>query len=664
MQEGEIIQLLNREVDQAQGYDSDVLAAQRTKALNYYNGKMAAAAKGRSQLVSHDVADVVNALMAQASEIYRSSVVEFDATSEEDEPQAQLESDLIRYMIETNDEWRTFDNASFDAFLQANGWIRVELATDENVERDKWEGQPLEAVMNITTPQAENEVIELEDMTENEDGTFDFTTVKTTTKQRLDITCVSPDVMLFSPASDQYDLQQLRFVGERKLYTVAELEEMGVSKDDAEAMTTITDNYWPAILAREGEFSETTNDEEGGKQPATVLKETFICYILIDQEGNGKVERRRIHYGGSKIISDDPYNYVPYVTGSPLPMPHRIQGYGMYDQQRCVQDAKTGILRQYMDNLDVMNKSRVGYIRGEVNVNELQEGRINGAVGMESRDSLWSLESNNIGMEAIQGLNYLDQVRTSRGGAALDMNNGDFQIAQSSAAAAVGELNAKEQMAGYYCKNLAHSLVKGTFLLAHKCMRENWSGPIGAKLRGKWTRTSPSDWQERDHARITVGMTTQERASRVQGLSALMAWQTEMIDKGYEGIITDRNKVYNAGADWIRAANLGPNPEEYLVDPASEEAKQAQQAKDQQQQQMQQQQEAMQQQQNQMAQMALQLQRQIEVMKDATDRWQTQMQTQYDYYKTNVDAEIQEAEMTSKGVLELNRQDQSSAAGE
>jgi hypothetical protein len=217
MTDGEIVQLLNREIDQAQGYDSDVLASKRAKALDYYNGEMPAAAKGRSQVVSYDVADVVNALMAQASEIYRSSDVQFDAVSEEDEPQAQLESDLIRYMIETNDEWQTFDAASFDAFLQANGWIRVEIDEKQEVERDNWKNQTIEAVSQITTPQSDNEVVELVELEEDDDRLYSFTTIKTTTTRKLNIECVSPDVMLFTPASDQYDLQDLRFVGERKL---------------------------------------------------------------------------------------------------------------------------------------------------------------------------------------------------------------------------------------------------------------------------------------------------------------------------------------------------------------------------------------------------------------------------------------------------------------
>ena len=46
--------------------------------------------------------------------------------------------------------------------------------------------------------------------------------------------------------------------------------------------------------------------------------------------------------------------------------------------------------------------------------------------------------------------------------------------------------------------------------------------------------------------------------------------------EGADGVIVDKSKVYNTAADWIRAMKLG-QPDEYLVDPTSEESQKAQQ---------------------------------------------------------------------------------------
>ena len=123
--------------------------------------------------------------------------------------------------------------------------------------------------------------------------------------------------------------------------------------------------------------------------------------------------------------------------------------------------------------------------------------------------------------------------------------------------------------------------------------------------------------------------------------------QQQWIAQGLEGIITDRGKVYNTAADWIRASEIGSAPEEYITDPNSPEAQQVAQ---QMQQQTEQQAAAQAQQAEQMQQMMMA----IEQMKDATDRYQTDVETKFKYYDANLKAEVKEAELTTdftKGLL-------------
>jgi Tfp pilus assembly protein PilV len=638
----DIIALLDLEIYEAMGYDSDVLSSNRKHALDYYHGRMQATPNGRSEIVSHDVADTVHALMCQSADLFKSSLIEFEPDNEDDEIQAQMESDVIRSIVNKNDAYATYNKCSFNAYLQGNGWIKIWLEEDETTEREEYKNPDAPEVIKILTPKNNNETIEVIEGDTDED----FIVLRTTTIKTLRQEAVSTDVMLYSTAQNQYELQELRFVAERKLMTTADLMEAGLTKQQAMEVPDISDDYWEAIQAREGEYSETTDDEDGGNQEASKLKETFECYFLIDLNGSGKLERRKLHKAGSHLIINESATHVPYVTGSPLPMPHRIQGQGMYDIMKQIQDSKTFILRSYMDNLTVMNASRVGYIKGEVNMDELLNGRINGAVGMDRENSLFPIPSNDIGMSAIQGLTYLDQVRTARGGASVELNKAEMQIAKSSAAAATGQEENKEKMAGYYCKNLANTLLKNSYLLIHKILREQYKQPIDAKVSGKWIETNPSDWQARSHAKLTAGLTTSEKSKRVNGLNELMAQQQAWLQAGMEGIITDKRKIYNASCDWLRSADISQNPEEYLTDPDSEEAQQVMQ---QQAEQQQQQAQAMEQQQ----QMMLMMQQQLEKMKDDTERWKTTVDNQLEYYKTNVTADIDEAKITAENSIKL-----------
>lgn len=642
-----ILTIIRDELHEAQGYDSDVLSSTRANALRYYHGEMADTPEGRSQIVSYDVADTVHALMSQTGEIFRASSVEFDAENEEDEPQAQLESDFIIKLMEKNDEYATFDASVFDALLQGNGWIEVDVKEDTLTTVEKYENITPEEAAFIMQPESDNQEIEITQSDKNGD-TVSFTLKRITTKQSLSINSISPDVMLFSQSADQFSLNEIRFIAKRHYMSVTDLINEGLTLDEATAIPDSQDEYWEASVAREGKYGD-TSDELSGNQEATQLKETFICWIMLDEDESGQAVRKKVHIAGSHIIANEFAPWIPFVTGSPLPMPHRIQGQGMYEIMKQVQDSKTGILRSYMDNLAVMNMSRVGYLKGEVDMEELLNGRINGAVGMERPDALIPLPSNDIGSVAITGLQYLDSVRTSRGGAALDLNNSEMQVAGSSAAAATREYQSKEQMAGLYCKNLAHTLLKGVFLMTHQTLKRFFNEPMDAKIKGKWVQTNPSEWQSRQHANLLVGLTNSEKQAKLSGLSILIEKQQQWLALGQEGIITDKSKIYNAAADWVKASNIGQNPEEYLIDPNSEEAQQAAQ------QQQQSQQQQMQQQQQQQEEI-LALQKELEEMKDATDRYKVDTQTQFDYYKTNIEAQIKEAELTVQG-LSMGQED-------
>jgi len=639
----DIAGILDREITVAKGHDTDALSDRRTQAYNYYFGKMEAAPKGRSQVVSFDVADTIHAIMAQAGEIFRSSGVEFDATSEEDEPQAQLESDFIQRMFESKDEYATFDAAVFDALLQANGWIYIDVEEEVDVHRESFKQIPPESLaMMIEDAEQRGLTVEITKIEDNtDDGSLIDADIKMTKVEReLTVECVAPDSIIYSPSSDQFDVQGIRFIARRQYMTGAELKEAGLSDEEIKQVPAITDDYWTSTAAREeGEVQHSLD----GEQDAATLRETFVCYPLLDMDGSGALERRRVHIAGKQIISNEPVEWVPFVTGSPLPVSHRISGQGMYDIMHGIQKTKTGVLRAYMDNLNVGLRGRVGYLRGEVDTDALLDGRLNTPVSMDRPDAVFPFPTTDVGGIAMQGLAYLDSQRTSRGGAALDLTSGEMQVAGSSAMAAGREYESKEKMAGLYCKNLAHSLLKSAFLMAHRTLRKHFTEPMGAKLKGKWVQTTPSEWPERKHALLHAGLTRTEKANKLAGLAALIDKQERWILNGQEGVLTDKAKLYAACSDWIKASDIGGNPEEFISDPTSENAQKImQQAQQQQAQQAQAERED--------AQRILQVQQEVERVKSETQKEIARLKTDFDYYRVNQDMEVKEAELTLRGL--------------
>jgi len=629
----DIVSLVRRELYVARGFDADVLADKRSRALDYYNlndssGSLPQVPAGRSSIHSADVADTVHSLLAQTRELFQASNIEFQPISQEDESQAQLETDFVRAEIEKQGGWDLFISSAHDAYLSGNGWMKVYVDEREEISREvyPWDGDPMPVAMleGQVTPNMDID-LDLDDRTE-------IKVKRTTTTRKLVIDSISPDVVVFSPAADQYDLQELRFVAERKLYTVSELiRDWGMSRDEAMELGSYRDDYWPAIVSREGQYSDSSDDAVGGTQDATQLKECYHCYMYLDRNDNGQYERYHILVGGqdgSKLIHIEPVPFICFVTGSPVPMPHRIEGQGCYELFKEIQDSKTATLRQYVDNLAVMNQSRVAYNEDTVNVEHLTNGRLNGIVACKTDPAMaiTPLPSNDIGQTAIQGLAYLDTVRSSRGGASVDMNTAEMQVMKSSAEAAGGMMLNREKMAGWMCNNLVQSLMKGVFILVHKTLKTHFNEEMGAKMRGKWSKTNPRSWKDRAHVVCLTGMTDTERNQKQRGLQELLQLQMAWLGQGADGVITDKSKIYNSAADWIRASKLG-NPEEYLVDPQSKESQQAQKARTQQGQMQQKQQMEL-----------LQAQLKIEQQKLVIDKYKIDEELKWKYFDTNMDA--------------------------
>ena len=622
--------IIELEISQAQGYDSDILSTKRATALDYYQGKMAAPAEGRSAIVSNDLADAVHSMLAQIQPILKTTLLEFEPESDQDEQAAQAESDYTRDQMRRSEGWRAIFESVHDALLVGNGWLKVATEDDTRESEEVYPPDlPDEAIYAVSQPTAANQEVKVI-------SSASKTTVRrTTTTTKLKFESIPPEDMLFSEGRGYHSLQDQRFVAQKKLFTQAQLSEMGISDQVISELPDGDESYWMASIAREGMYG---NSGSSSAQDSQRLKLVYCCYMNLSMSDNNSSELRYIWYSGSHILKNEPADWVPYVTGSAIPMPHRVQGIGLFEVLASVQEGKTHVLRNYMDNLDVMNSSRIGAVEGQVNMNDLTNGRINGVIRMRNPTALVPIPSNDIGQQAIQGLDYLDQVRVQRIGASMDMNEAQAQLMKASATAAAGALGQTEQMGGWFAGNLVETLLKPAFIMVHRLLRTEMGGPVQLSVRGVTQQTDSSQWPEREIVAVTMGMTTAEKAQKLAGLTQVIQQQTMLAASGGMGSLVDKSKLYNAMADWLRASDLG-DPTQYFVDPESQEAQQAEQMQAQ----------AMQQQQAELQAAQEKLQQDqfaFELEKQRRD-------LEYKVWSDKLDAEVEEAKLTASTVVDM-----------
>lgn len=650
LNDDDIAALVLREVSQAQGYESDVLASKRAAALQLYQGAVPAppaAGTGRSGVVSRDVADSLHALQAQLEPVISSSLIEFPPESQDDVAGAQAESQAVRRVLERSDAYGTVPTVMADALLIGNGWVELDAREyDYTRRRSVALDTPPEALVGLP----ENAQIE---------RTADALVITVTEKRkRLVVEAVPPEEMIFSNEPSCGDLQRLRLVGRRRYYTVAQLLAMGVAQEKVDACQDVAEADYPAQLARQGMYGQQYPLQAA--QQANQLKLVHACWVMLDTADEGRTaERWYVLVGGDAVLMRERREYVPFVTGSGVPMPHRVQGVGVAELVAEVQLSKTETLRQYLDNLATVNLGRTAALEGDVKMEDLTNGRTNGVVRMRRPDAVMALPVPDVGPSALAGLAYMDQVRGQRVGASLDMTEVQAQMMSASATAAAGQMAQVEMMAGWIASNLVRTVLKPLYLLAHRMLRD-MEEPVMVELAGQWQAVNPRDWPERQIADITMGLTSGQRIQRQQALQMVLGQQQGMLQQGMAGQLTDLSRYYNAMSDWVRASGLD-DPAQYLIDPNSPQAQQA--AQQQAQQQAQQAAQAQQQQQA-----MVQQQQQFELERQAREldykRWSDKLKYEIDAAKVEAQSTLDALKLRDQRAESQANRDHQSAEGE
>lgn len=602
----EIARVLGAELEQAIQLNLDNDGGNRLTALKYYAGDLPEPddpdVKERAA-VSLDVADMTEAVFAQMMPGFQDvGAIEFEAKNEQDEPAAQLESQIVRSMLiegrGSDGGFVALTEGLKDTLLMRDGIFALWVDRTEHRTPEVWELVPAEAIGEKTAPTAEGQRIEGLNVTEMTDDEIteagaeplpdamlyrvEFTRVDV--EKRLAVEAVQPENFVTSSVQER-DPNRARFVADRWVTTRSDLVAAGYSASEVEALPACDPTTYRGFIQR-----TKAQEFQDAAQRATEYVEVWRCYpMLAESAGSVRAERYRVIYSqaaGKVIGKPQRVGMACYAIGQTSLFPHRMSGISLMDKLGEVQELKSLALRQWGENLTRLARPRMGVDETLANMADAMDATKD-LVRVKGPNALVPLPVLDAGPSATAFLDYQDKVRSERGGASLDMQSATAQIASNQTAQGIErQYSVKEQMAAMMARTFAETGLRGLYRVAHYLLRTQWGGTIDAKLAGKWVKVDPSQWPARSGMTILVGQSHTERLRKVQALGMVMQAQTGMMSAGYEGELTDKSKIYNAATDWI-AANQLQYPDRYLIDPASEEAQKAQQGKSQQAQQAQ-----------------------------------------------------------------------------
>jgi hypothetical protein len=135
MSEGELAAECDGWITAAQSFDTSDLELHRSWAIRFYDGEVDIdPQKGRSQVVSHDVADAIEWIIPGLLRVFTASdkIAIYEPVTPEDEVGAKQATACINYLFLTEcDGFRVIKDSMHDGLLHGNGPVKA-----------WWEGAP------------------------------------------------------------------------------------------------------------------------------------------------------------------------------------------------------------------------------------------------------------------------------------------------------------------------------------------------------------------------------------------------------------------------------------------------------------------------------------------------------------------------------------------
>jgi hypothetical protein len=636
-----LTRVIQAELIQAEGGESDELSATREKALRYYFAeKRGDEIEGSSQVISTDVADMVNSALAMIVPMLTTdAVVEFEPLGAEDEPQAAMESRALNDLVlDDNLGFLRIQEAVKDALLLKNGCLKWEVEDDEDVTRVPLpEGLPREQLAALLQPRAEGESREI----------VKGELVVVTRSRQFRLYAVPIEAVCYQ-AGYVGPFQKIRFFADRCVHTRSELVEKGVPRDVAEAL----DPHTAATLVRRNRDRNQSEPSDAETRDQDAI-ECWYVWLLIDLDGDGISERYRVLYTNQRTLLFEPADLIPYALGSPFLNPHRITGESLADHLMTTQDVKTALQRQLLDNVRACNWGRFAYDPSQVNEADVLTPRAGGGIRARNpAQAVMPIVIPDMTEGVLSALQYEDMKRAERGGASLDMLRPDRQVVSETATGTERQMGVREALTSMMAANLSETMLRQAYLIGHELVRRYSQQPLMVKLSGQYMPVDPRQWPKRTRLNVVPGLTPGQRGHVEQALLMHQQLQMAAVQAGGLGQLVDLGAIFNTAVDRLRAAGV-PNPERHVVDPSSPQAQQAAQQKQQMDQQSAQAQQQLMERTIGIEEQKVQVTRQNKLDELQVTRTNKVDEIKFDYHELDVKTEAEEATVAMKSVVDL-----------
>jgi len=575
---------LEQEISSALGYKDGKLTEQRSDALDrYYGKKYGNEQEGRSQIVTRDVADVIEWIMPSLMKIFTSGdkVVQFEPQGPEDVKMAKQSTAYVNHVIMRQNPGFSIIYQWFkDALLQKNGIVKHYWDDTSETLREEYKNLTEEEFTALLMEDNVEVLEHTQNGGEEDDAlislqpqqiTHDVVVRRTYDDGQVRIEAVPPEEFLINKYAKT--IEDARFVGHRVKRTKSELIQQGYPKSKIENVFSNDEaDYKAERLSR---FShEQDNAPEGDIDDGIWVTE---CYMRVDFDNDGIAELRKVTKVGDELLDNEAVDSVPFSSLTPIPMPHKFYGLSIYDLISDLQLIKTTLMRNLLDNMYLTNNGRYEVVEGQANLDDLMTSRPGGIVRVRTPGAVNPLGTPQLDQNSFNMLGYLDSIREERTGVSknsMGLSEGGLKSHQT--ATGVGQVMTAAQqkielIARIFAETGMKDLAQSVYMLVQKFEKPEKL----VRLNNEWTTLYPHEWKTKMDCTAQVGLGFGNKDMNLMHLGRLSQTIQMIAQHPAAGMLLKPKNVYNLVAEQIKAMGM-KNVDDFITDPGDQDVQQQQ----------------------------------------------------------------------------------------
>ena len=550
-------------------------------------------------------------------------VVIFDPVHDGDEKQAEMESEYVyEVLMKQNNGFIILHQFVKDALMQRNGILKVYYAKHDEVKTTDYTGiteQQLQALVTAEgveiveksdyidenqteqknqqiqmqmqqaqqqaqqqmqqqaqqqNPQAqqqmqqqmqqfEQQMQQMQQQLQEPVVLYDVKLSVTRTRGQIYVDPVPPEEFRLNAQHNSICLDNARFTAHVNLMSVSDImEQYDISFDETQELpegANYYDREYRFSMQNESVFYDRVDSGDDSQR----LIEVSECFLQmdIDQTGISKLMKVTVAGGDSPtdIIKIEEVEHMPWVATTTFLMSHKFQGLSITDRLKEVQDQKTAIWRNMLDNMYLQNNQRNVVIENQVNMDDLLVSRPGGIIRAKRLNAIQPLITPQLGQDAYNMMEYLDKVRAGRTGVDPDGSATPSNIGDRVGSQGVDRLmNAKEELVGLIIRVVAETGLKPLCVKIRDLSIKHVDAVTDFRFRGQWQEIKPSEW-----------LGTGNHSAQIQAINQVIAMQEKILANPQQTILKEK-QVFTALDDFCKFSGLN-SATRYFIDPYSPE---------------------------------------------------------------------------------------------